>query len=247
MIDLSYRDKKKIAVLTYNAPHRKTYDIACLLKTKGYDDVIIIGIDYHYEKKFKPIVEHRPSVSNNISPVNLASSLGFNFQTYHSLSDLDYSKFIDYIFLIGGAGIIPEKLARCCKILNSHPGILPLVRGLDALKWALWEDKPIGVTVHLVSEKPDSGTIIAQQQLEMDPFDNIQSIGARLYDLEIKLLVDSVEVLNSVTKGQMPAISDDISIVHKRMPKKIEIALLRKIIDRQYTYLREVEKDEDQI
>ena len=30
---------KKIAVLTYNQPHRKTYDTICLLKAKGYENV----------------------------------------------------------------------------------------------------------------------------------------------------------------------------------------------------------------
>lgn len=36
------------------------------------------------------------------------------------------------------------------RIINAHPGYIPVVRGLDSLKWAIVEGLPIGVTTHLL-------------------------------------------------------------------------------------------------
>ena len=40
---------KKIAVLTYNQPHRKTYDTICLLKAKGYENVVVYAQEMTYD------------------------------------------------------------------------------------------------------------------------------------------------------------------------------------------------------
>ena len=58
-----------IGVLTYNIPHRKTYDTLCLLKARGYKDVIVFAMPLHYKKQFKPLYEHRPQLINQISSI----------------------------------------------------------------------------------------------------------------------------------------------------------------------------------
>jgi len=235
---MAYKDKK-IIVLTYTQPHRKTYDTVCLLKAKGYKNVMLIAVDYHYIKHFKPLVEHRPSCLYDIKPIDLAERMGFVYREFHSLEDLDYNEFLDSVFLICGAGIIPESLVKNCKIINSHPGILPNVRGLDALKWALFQKQPIGVTVHLVTEKPDTGILISQQIIDILPFDNIQSLGYRLYELEIKMLVDSIELLNmALLKKQ--CIEDTNCELHKRMSKKDETILIKKMAEQQLANLHKI-------
>jgi len=180
--------KKKIILLTYNSPHRKTYDVACLLKAKGFANVSLFATDFHYTKKFKPLVEHRPPVVNEIHPKDLASAIAYNFYYFDSLDKINPKDYLDSIFLICGAGILPEALVNSCKVINAHPGILPFVRGLDALKWALYEEKPIGVTCHLASSEPDAGLLISQKEIKMGPYDTIESLGYKVYDQEISML-----------------------------------------------------------
>jgi phosphoribosylglycinamide formyltransferase-1 len=229
--------KRSIVILTYNAPHRKTFDVLCLLKAKGYENITVIAVDYHYQKIFMPIIEHRPKVNNNILPSDLSKSFGYAFEDYKTLSDFDYTRFNESIFLIGGSGIIPSKFAKNCRIINSHPAILPYVRGLDALKWSLLEDNPIGITIHLISDEPDCGLLIYQERVELQPFDNVQSIGIRLYDLEVRMLVESIDMLDdALVKNVM--LDNNMSIAHKRMSKILEAKLLDKMIQRQNGFLK---------
>ena len=46
------------------------------------------------------------------------------------------------------------------KIINSHPGYLPNLKGIDAIKWAIYGHQPIGVSTHYISEKADEGELI---------------------------------------------------------------------------------------
>ena len=41
------------------------------------------------------------------------------------------------------------------------------MRGLDSLKWAIFEGKPIGVTTHIISEETDTGWLINKQLLSL--------------------------------------------------------------------------------
>lgn len=52
----------QVGVLTYLLKHRKTYDTLCLLKAKGYADVKVYAVPFHYTKTFKPIFQHRPEL-----------------------------------------------------------------------------------------------------------------------------------------------------------------------------------------
>jgi phosphoribosylglycinamide formyltransferase-1 len=228
---------RKIILLTYNAPHRKTYDVACLLKAKGFKNVSVFASDFHYVKKFKPLVEHRPPVINEIHPKDLASEFGYEFLHFHSLEEINPREYSDTIFLICGAGILPCDLVNLCKVVNAHPGILPYVRGLDALKWALYEEKPIGVTCHLASSEPDAGILISQKVISIGQFDSIESLGYKVYDQEVSMLVDAVFLLDSAISKNILIKPGDY-IVHRRMPKNIECELIKKLAQRQIENLQ---------
>lgn len=72
----------------------------------------------------------------------------------------------DYV-VNGGAGIYGKALLavpRCC-FLNAHPGLLPEFRGLDPVPWALVEGRPIGATLHEVTDGIDEGDILIRREL----------------------------------------------------------------------------------
>jgi hypothetical protein len=117
---------KKIGIFTYTIPHRKTIDIFARLLVAGFDreDIFFIAFPYT-SKKRNPLYEHRPQ-----NLYDCRYQIDYFMERNEPIPNCD-------IYLIGGAGIIPSHIIEGRKIINSHPGYLPNVRGLDALKWAI--------------------------------------------------------------------------------------------------------------
>ena len=108
-------DALNIRVLTYTAEHRKTYDTLCLLKANGYVNVKVYAKDFHYNKTFWPIYEHRPSVNVHIPTKMLCENLGYEYEEIESYEEISESE--NTIFLVCGAGILPQELIKKYKII----------------------------------------------------------------------------------------------------------------------------------
>ncbi|OIO61177.1 MAG: phosphoribosylglycinamide formyltransferase [Alphaproteobacteria bacterium CG_4_10_14_0_2_um_filter_63_37] len=78
-------------------------------------------------------------------------------------------------------------------VLNIHPSLLPSFKGLDAIGQA-WRHgvQVAGVTVHYVDEEMDSGPIIAQAALSVDPADTLETLTARMHQLEHRIYPGAV-------------------------------------------------------
>lgn len=124
--------------------------------------------------------------------------------------------------LVCGAGLIPSEITKKYTIINSHPGYVPLTRGLDALKWAVIENKPIGVTTHFIGAKVDAGVVIQRKIVPVYKNDSFHAVAQRVYEYEVSMLVDS---LNLLAEDHYYIGAGD-NIVHKRMPPTIECNLL---------------------
>ncbi len=198
-----------INLITYNIPHRKTQDVIRELLFRGYNKIRLIIIPFEDKKTFKPIYIHRPSACINATPYELAKRL--------NLEAVEYSKSMKFVHptLIGGAGILPQT-----GLINSHPGYLPNVRGLDALKWAIYEEQPIGVTTHITSEEPDSGVLIENCFIPIYYEDSFYELAMRVYETEIKMLVDAIEI----PVGEK--ILNEYYKPHRRMPHNKEIKMM---------------------
>lgn len=216
---------KKIGILTYNVKHRKTYDTLCLLKARGYSEVCVYAQPMHYKKSFTPYISHRPVLNMEIpDPVEVCKNFGYSYEE-GILDELNIPA--EMPLLVCGAGIIPEQFVKEHTIINSHPGMIPFSRGLDSFKWAIWEDKPIGVTTHLIGEYVDGGEIIDQKQIEIDEGDTFFEVAMQVYETEIDMLVTALEKLNEEHRFVNP----EEYVVHKRMPHDIESHLLEKFED----------------
>ena len=153
-----------LGVLTYEIKHRKTYDTLCLLKANGYQNVTVYAQPLHYKKTFQPLLRHRPA---DIPGIPELEELCRNFSysiTYGKIEELEIPE--EMVLLVCGAGIIPEDIVKTHKIINSHPGYIPFVRGLDAFKWAIGEGMPIGEAAQDVYEKEISMLVESIQKLD---------------------------------------------------------------------------------
>ncbi|MFT3741173.1 MAG: phosphoribosylglycinamide formyltransferase [Gammaproteobacteria bacterium] len=74
------------------------------------------------------------------------------------------------------------------RILNIHPSLLPKYPGLHTHQQVLAQgDQQHGATVHVVTEVLDGGPIIAYAALEVAPADTVESLQAKVHQLEHKL------------------------------------------------------------
>jgi phosphoribosylglycinamide formyltransferase-1 len=74
------------------------------------------------------------------------------------------------------------------KLLNIHPSLLPKYPGLNTYQRALEAgDKQVGATVHLVTAEVDQGPILAQAAVDVEPGDTVDTLKAKVQQLEHQL------------------------------------------------------------
>lgn len=212
-----------IGVLTYNIRHRKTYDIICLLKALGYKNVFVYALPLQYKKSFTPMLQHRPEMPWPIDTDMLCNSFSYKYIEIKDYSDIN--RMNGEIMLVGGAALLPDVFIQKYRVINAHPGYIPNCRGLDAYKWAIYERQPIGVTSHLIGEEVDAGEVILREMVPVYPYDTFFSLAQRVYEMEIKILIESIQCIIQGNKTEY--IGGGTYIVHKRMPKHIECNLLK--------------------
>jgi len=89
--------------------------------------------------------------------------------------DLALSIFFDYILDKEFISLFP------CGVINLHPAYLPFNRGQYPNVWSIIEDTPSGVTLHYIDdEKIDSGDIICQERVPVEPTDTGFSLYKKL-------------------------------------------------------------------
>ena len=209
-----------LTVLTYDHPHRKTYDLVTMLCAHGYRPRLF-ALPWVERKGHTPLIPHRPPMRYSVGPGELAKAFGLEigFGVMKMLPD-----FGDAVILIGGAGIIStEVLDACPPVINSHPGYLPFSRGLDSVKWSVLFGLAAGVTTHYVTDEVDAGPVIYQDMTDEEHGDTFSTFAQRVYEMEIHALLLSLTadaLLDPVE--QVGATSYQI---RRRMPHRLEVYL----------------------
>lgn len=79
-------------------------------------------------------------------------------------------------------------------IVNIHPSLLPAFPGLDAQKQAFDAGVEVtGCTVHYVDELLDHGPVILQEEVERHADDTVETLSARILELEHGLYVSALK------------------------------------------------------
>ncbi len=92
------------------------------------------------------------------------------------------------------------------RVLNLHPALLPSFKGAHAIQDA-WDAgvKVTGVTVHLANEDYDKGPIVAQRAVEVREDDTIETLEARIHEVEHALYP---EVIAAIAEGRLSMDAD---------------------------------------
>ena len=98
----------------------------------------------------------------------------------------------DWVFCAGYMRILGEAFVRRFqgRLLNVHPSLLPLYKGLHTHARALDAGDAVhGASVHFVVPELDAGAVVAQAPIPVLPGDSPQSLATRLLAHEHRLLV----------------------------------------------------------
>lgn len=128
---------------------------------------------------------------NKFSPTPVkkyAEDNGIRVETPDSVNTEDFVNMlkdleIDYIVVVAFGQLIKDILLDSFKdrIINLHPSLLPLYRGASPMQFTLLNgDEKTAATAMLIEKAMDSGDILIQREMDIDPSDDY-------FDLEDKL------------------------------------------------------------
>jgi methionyl-tRNA formyltransferase len=89
--------------------------------------------------------------------------------------------------------------------INVHGSLLPKYRGAGPIQWALINgETETGITTMLMDEGMDTGAILLQEKLPIEPDDTAGSLSPRLAELGGRLLVETIARLKDGTVTPRP-------------------------------------------
>jgi len=109
----------------------------------------------------------------------------------------------DLIVLAGFMRVLPKSFVDRYypRIINLHPSLLPLFPGAHAVRDALSAGAiETGCTIHIVDAGVDSGPVVAQQSLSINPGESEAVLHERIKELEKQQLIETVE---AIAKGSL--------------------------------------------
>jgi len=80
------------------------------------------------------------------------------------------------------------------RVINIHPSLLPKYPGLQAIQKAFQNaEVETGVTVHYVNEGMDTGRIIMQEKVKIDPSDTLETLEKKVHAVEHQIYPKAIQ------------------------------------------------------
>ena len=165
----------------------------------------------------------------------VAEKLGlpvYEVADFHSETSIELMRESDAdVGVIYGTNIIKENVFSIPKLgsINLHQGLAPYYRGGPPIFWELFNgEQEVGITVHFVAAKVDTGDIILQKTLPLEydigyglNFEEfIESFKSGLQEESANLIAESVKLIAS---GDVQRKPQDVSVGKRyRLPVKKE-------------------------
>ena len=114
-------------------------------------------------------------------------------QNGHRMLKFLREKQYDYLLMMGG-GIMKDFIIETAKdgVVNAHPGLLPYIRGIDAIKHSILKDIPLAVTLHFIDVGIDTGSIINRYWLPVKENDTFHTLQERSNHLCVAVMAKFV-------------------------------------------------------
>jgi len=113
-----------------------------------------------------------------------------------------------------------EIFSRGC--YNLHPSYLPYNRGNYSNVWSIIGRTPAGVTLHMIDGGVDTGAIIAQREVEIEPVDTGETLYRKLENTGVQLFEETWPLIESGEVTPVPQDKDVGEFLRKRDVEKID-------------------------
>ena len=95
---------------------------------------------------------------------------------------------------------------------NLHASLLPNYRGAAPINWAVINGEiKTGVSTFFIDEKIDTGAMILQKEIDIDPIENAGSLHDKLMNIGSHLVVDTIKLIETGEVTTTPQPEDAIS------------------------------------
>jgi len=226
----------RLAVFAYNFPHKKTQDFLFRLFLEKADVAVILAAD-PVELSIPPASVRMKVRSGGglVHPRRIAEQMRWRYEVVEHNSartiELLRNERIEAALISGARILKPHVIEAVPKgIINFHPGLLPEGRGLDAMQWAIYEGRPIGVTAHLIDGRVDAGLVLLKRELLIAHDDTIFDLSERLMDVQLDMLPEALATLGRGTAGLE---SIGRSNLHRKMGPELEARIAGLLKERQ--------------
>lgn len=151
-----------------------------------------------YPAEIACVISNRPSAPGlAIAREAGIATFGLNHKDYatrenfdQAMQELLVAQGVEYIACAGFMRVMSDDFVNnwAGRMLNIHPSLLPLFKGVDPHERALEAGMRVsGCTVHFITPELDAGPIIAQAVVPVLPGDTAETLAARVLTAEHRL------------------------------------------------------------
>ena len=118
----------------------------------------------------------------------------------------------DLLVVAAFGQILPKRLLEIPPLggINVHPSLLPKYRGAAPIQWTLMRGETVtGVTIMRLSPRMDSGEILFQRAMAIEPEDTFGTLHDKLAIFGAEMLL---EALHRLKRGMLNPVSQDESL-----------------------------------
>jgi methionyl-tRNA formyltransferase len=162
----------------------------------------------------RPVGRHQVLTTPPV--IEAARGLGIDYTQPRNLKSDEIDRTLresgaDAAVVVAYGKLIPARLFDIPPhgFVNLHPSLLPRHRGPSPIQWALvCGDRSTGVTTMLIDEGMDTGPILLQRRVEIEPGETAELLAPRLAETGAELLVRTLDELESGTLKGRPQPAD---------------------------------------
>jgi methionyl-tRNA formyltransferase len=113
----------------------------------------------------------------------------------------------DLIVVVAYGKILPKELLAIPKYgaINVHASLLPKYRGAAPVQWAILKgEAETGITVMQISETLDTGDIILQENVLIEPADTSETLLDKIFSVGAQTLLAAIDQIKKGTAKRIP-------------------------------------------
>ena len=228
----------KIGLFSYNFVHKKSYEYLMRLIFEGYEISCIFAADWVKLNIASSEIRISPKDIGYIHSKTVADKFKIPYHVVLHNSD-DCVKLIKQydldVGVILGARILKKFVIDAFNIgiINLHPGVLPYNRGLDNVKWAIFDDLPQGHTCHLIDERIDWGQILVVKPVQVYKDDTLLDLYLRVMFMGEEVMIEGLKLIE---EGKIPPVTRSEGKYNKALPPDLESNLFERFEEYKNNY-----------